>query len=119
MANQKQKHIFILEKFISLKRKLIRQKFFTQKELRANIDFPLNYAGMVRLNVLDGNDSEVEKNESRQLIWVRIILKYYIVLSDAYSHIKNYDTAMKFLDHALKIKINDADIYIARLAKFI
>ena len=69
---------------------------------------------MVRLNVLDGNSSEANKNELKAIdLGDEKNSNVYIVLSEAYSRIKNYDKAISLLDDALNIKIKSADIYIA------
>jgi tetratricopeptide (TPR) repeat protein len=87
-------------------------KAFYRKGIESDIEFPLNYAGMVRLNVLDGNDSEIAKNRNQAIDLGEDNPKVYIVLADAYTHIKYYDTAMQFLNQAIENKLSDPDIYI-------
>jgi tetratricopeptide (TPR) repeat protein len=67
---------------------------------------------MVRLNVLDGNDSEIAKNRNQAIDLGEDNPKVYIVLADAYAHIKYYDTAMQFLNQAIENKLSGPDIYI-------
>ena len=87
-------------------------KIFYTKGIEADNEFPLNYAGMVRLNVLDGNDSEIAKNRNQAIDLGEKNPKVYIVLAGAYAHIKYYDTAMQFLEQAIEKKLTDPDIYI-------
>lgn len=83
------------------------------KGIEANIEFPLNYAGMVRLNVLDGNDAEIAKNRDQAIeLSDSENPKVFIVLAEAYMHIKYYDTAMQFMEKAKENKLTTAEIYI-------
>jgi tetratricopeptide (TPR) repeat protein len=88
-------------------------KIFYNKGIEANNEFPLNYAGLVRLNVLDGNSAEAEKNTVQATELGDENPNVFIVLSEAYSRIKNYDKAMEFLNEAVNYKIRTPDIYIA------
>ncbi len=54
---------FYLGEIYFIEEKVDSAKVFYKKGIEADIDFPLNYAGMVRLNVLEGNDSEIAKNQ--------------------------------------------------------
>ena len=85
-------------------------RIFYTKGIEANGDFALNYAGMVRLNVLDGNDAEANKNELRALDLAddKNSSKVYTVLSEAYSRIKNYDKALDILNQAIE-NIEESD----------
>ena len=58
-------------------------KIFYTKGIEADNEFPLNYAGMVRLNVLDGNDSEIAKNRNQAIDLGEKNPKVYIVLAGA------------------------------------
>jgi tetratricopeptide (TPR) repeat protein len=83
------------------------------KGIEANIEFPLNYAGMVRLNVLDGNDAEIAKNRDQAIeLSDSENPEVFIVLAEAYMHIKYYDTAKQFMDKAIENKLTTAEIYI-------
>ena len=83
------------------------------KGIEADIEFPLNYAGMVRLNVLDGNDAEIAKNRDQAIeLSDSESPKVFVVLAEAYMHIKYYDTAMQFMEKAIENKLNTAEIYI-------
>ena len=103
---------FYLGEIYFIEEKIDSAKIFYKKGMEADIDFPLNYAGMVRLNVLDGNDSEIAKNRNQAIDLDEENPKVYVVLADAYAHIKYYDTAMQFLNQALENKISDPDVYI-------
>jgi tetratricopeptide (TPR) repeat protein len=89
-------------------------KIMYNKGIEANNEFPLNYAGMARLNVLDGNSSDLQKNQTQAIeLGDEKNSKVYTVLSEAYSRIKQYDRALGILDEALKTKLKSADIYIS------
>ena len=105
---------FYLGEIYFIKEDIDSARIFYTKGIEANSDFPLNYAGMVRLNVLDGNSSEANKNELKAIdLGDEKNSKVYIVLSEAYSRIKNYDKAISLLNDALNNEIKSADIYIA------
>lgn len=83
------------------------------KGMESNKDFALNYAGMVRLNVLNGNDSEIAKNRNQAFdLSDEENPKVYIVIAEAFMHIKYFDTAMQIMDKALANKLKTADIFI-------
>jgi len=103
---------FYLGEIYFIEEKIDSAKIFYKKGIEADIDFPLNYAGMVRLNVLDGNDSEIAKNRNQAIDLDEENPRVYVVIADAYAHIKYYDTAMQFLNQALENKISDPDVYI-------
>ena len=88
-------------------------KICYMKGIESNVEFPLNYAGMVRLNVLDGNEAEITKNRNQAIdLGDEENDLVYIVLAKAYLHVKYFDTAKQFLDKAIENKLNTAGIQI-------
>jgi len=105
---------FYLGEIAFIQQKVDSAKIFYNKGIETNNEFPLNYAGLVRLNVLDGNGAEAEKNQNQAIeLGNEKNPKVYIVLSEAYSWIKNYDKALQILTDALNNKLYSPDIYIA------
>lgn len=104
---------FYLGEIYFIQEKVDSAKMFYQKGISANKESALNYAGMVRINVLNGNTSEAEKNENEAIeLSDEKNPEVYIVLSQAYSRIKNYDKAMGLLNDAVKNGLKKSDIYV-------
>ena len=92
-------------------------KQFYQTGISANPDFPLNYAGLVKLNVLNKNTSEAEKYYQQAIDIGEDDPETFVILSEAYSFFKageNFERATKLLDDALKLKPEYTNAFIAR-----
>ena len=89
-------------------------KLFYNKGIESNKKFPLNYAGLVRINIIQGNSAEVEKNQEEAIdLGNEKNPEVYVVLSKAYSKIKENKKAIELLNHALKISTQHANTYLA------
>jgi tetratricopeptide (TPR) repeat protein len=92
-------------------------KIYYEMGIASNPDFPLNYAGLVKLYFLIKNDSEAEKNYQLAIDIGEDDPATYVHLSEAYSFFYkdfNFDKALKITDDALKINPNFVDAYISR-----
>lgn len=89
-------------------------KLFYDKGIESNKKYPLNYAGLVRINIIQGNSAEVEKNQEEAIdLGNEKNPEVYVVLSKAYSKIKENKKAIELLNHGLKISTQHANTYLA------
>jgi len=104
---------FYLGEILLIQEKLDSSKMFFQKGIDSNDEFPLNYAGMVKINIIEGNTSEAEKNQNQAIDLEEKNPKVYIVLSEAYSKIKEFEKAIELLNNGLKFNSQFAPTYLA------
>ena len=105
---------FYLGEIFLQQEKVDSAKLFYEKGIEANKKFPLNYAGLVRLNVLEGNSTQAEKNKEEAIdLGNDKNPEVYVVLSKAYSLIKENKKAIELLNSALKINAQHANTYLA------
>src|SRR4030067_2240338 len=107
---------FYLGEIYFLQDKLDSAKANYFKGIEADRDFPLNYAGLVKIYVAKKNTSLTNKNEEEAIeLGDDKNPQVYIVLSEAYSNqkIKNYTKAIELLNSGLKIRPINAATYIA------
>lgn len=106
---------FYLGQIYFLEDKLDSAKAFYSKGMEADNDNPLNYAGMVKINLAENDQSAVDKNQSEALDIDEKNPAVYIILAEAYSQpkIKNYDKSIELLNNALKVAPKNADVYIS------
>jgi len=89
-------------------------KLFYEKGIEADKKFPLNYVGLVRINVIEGNSTQAEKNQNEAIdLGNEKNPEVYVVLSKAYSRIKEYKKAIELLNNALKISTQHVNTYLA------
>ena len=89
-------------------------KLFYEIGIEANKKFPLNYAGLVRINVIEGNSAQAEKNQEEAIdLGNEKNPEVYVVLSKAYSRIKEYKKAIELLNTPLKTTTQHANTYFA------
>jgi tetratricopeptide (TPR) repeat protein len=91
--------------------------FFYNSGITANHDFPLNYAGLVKLNLLNKNKPEAEKYFQQATEIGEDDPQTYVVLCEAYSFFndgENFDKALTLSDDALRLKPDYVNAYIAR-----
>ena len=92
-------------------------KLFYEMGITANPDFPLNYAGLVKLFLLNKNNAEAEKNYQLATDIGDDDPATFVHLSEAYSFFfsgSNYDKALTLTDEALKIEPDYVDAFISR-----
>ncbi|NWF88593.1 MAG: tetratricopeptide repeat protein [Ignavibacteriaceae bacterium] len=84
------------------------------KGIEANKEFALNYCGLIKLNILDGNTSEIAKNEELALDYSNEKdPEVYLVMAEGYSKIKDYAKAVPLLNRALELNKQYLPAYIA------
>jgi len=107
---------FYLGQIYYMEENLDSAKTFYLQGISSDAEFPLNYAGMVKVNLLKNELSEAESNHAKALDVSdsKEITKTYIILSEAYSNpkVKNYDKALELLNAANNGKEKYADVYI-------
>lgn len=95
--------------------KLDSAKLFFDQGIKLNSSFALNYAGLVKLNLVQNKLTDAESNQSKAIELndekSEIV---YLVLAEAYliPQIKNFDKATEFINDALKINPKYVDGYI-------
>lgn len=96
---------FYLGQIYFLQDKLDSARASYQKGIEADREFPLNYAGLVKIYAAEKNTSLSNKNEEEAIDLGEDNPDVYIALSEAYSNpkIKNYDKAIELLNRGLKI----------------
>ena len=106
---------FYLGQIYFLQEKLDSAKASYLKGIEADKDFPLNYAGLVKIYAAGKNNSLADKNQEEAIDLDDKSPEVYIVLSEAYSNpkVKNYDKAIELLNSGLKINPKFAATYIA------
>jgi tetratricopeptide (TPR) repeat protein len=80
-----------------------------------NSESALNYAGLVKVNLLQNNLSEVEKDQNKAIQFNdEKDALVYLVLSEGYSNpkVKKYDKSIGFINDALKINSKYEEAYI-------
>lgn len=90
-------------------------KTFFLKGINNDKEPALDYAGLVKVNLVQNNTSEADKNQNEAIeINDDNDARVYLVLAEAYSNpqIKDYDKAISFLNKALKIDPKSTDSYI-------
>ena len=87
---------------------------FYQKGILSDKEYPLNYAGLVKVNILNKNSSEADKNREQAIeLGDEKNPDVYIILSEAY----NDNETNELLNTSLKIKPDYIPAYLA-LGKF-
>jgi len=89
-------------------------KAFYSKGIATNEDNPLNYAGMVKVNLAENDKSSADNNQAKALDITEKNPAVYIILAEAYSQsrVKNYDKSIEMLNNALKVDPKNADAYL-------
>jgi tetratricopeptide (TPR) repeat protein len=90
-------------------------KSFFLKGINNDKEPALDYAGLVKVNLVQNNISEANKNQNEAIeINDDKDARVYLVLAEAYSNpqIKDYEKAILFLNKALKIDPKSTDSYI-------
>jgi len=90
-------------------------KSFFLKGINNDKEPALDYAGLVKVNLVQNNTSEADKNQNEAIeINGDNDARVYLVLAEAYSNpkIKDYEKAILFLNKALKIDPKSTDSYI-------
>ncbi len=90
-------------------------KAFFLKGINNDKEPALDYAGLVKVNLVQNNTSEADKNQNEAIeINDDNDARVYLVLAEAYSNlqIKDYEKAISFLNKALKINPKSTDSYI-------
>jgi len=106
---------FYLGEIYFIESKIDSAKQFYEKGVAADIEFALNYAGLVKANLYAKNTSEAEKNYNQAMELGEDNPQVYVVLSEAYSSGyggKNYDKAINLLNEALKINAQYVKAYV-------
>lgn len=83
--------------------------------INQNQESAVNYAGLFNVNIIQNNLTEAEKNKTKALeLNDDKDALVYLVLSQAYSNpqVKQYKTAVEFLNDAIKIDPKYVDAYI-------
>ncbi len=114
-GESKSEAYFYLGEIYFIENKIDSAKQFYDKGITADIEFPLNYAGLVRIYLTQKNSSEAEKNYNQAMEFGEDNPEVYVVLAGAYSSIyggKNYDKAIKLLNEALKINSKYVKAYV-------
>jgi len=88
-------------------------KICFENGIESKNEFPLNYAGLVKINLIDGNLSEAYKNQAIAIdLGNNKNSDVYIALSEAYSKIGYYDKAIDLLNTAQNAELTDKIIYL-------
>ncbi len=106
---------FYLGQIYFLQDKLDSARASYLKGIEADKNFPLNYAGLVKIYVAEKNTAMTNKNEEEAIDLGDDNPEVYIILSEAYSNpkIKNYDKAIELLNTGNQSKSKYAPTYIA------
>ncbi|MGE5810207.1 MAG: tetratricopeptide repeat protein, partial [Ignavibacteria bacterium] len=84
------------------------------KGIQADKEYPLNYAGLAKVSIVQKKTSEANQYQEQAIeMGDESNAEVYVVLADGYSKIKNYDKAIELLNEALKINQKQASAYIA------
>jgi len=84
------------------------------KGIQADKEYPLNYAGLAKVSIVQKKTSEANQYQEQAIeIGDESNAEVYVVLADGYSKIKNYDKAVELLNEALKINQKQSSAYIA------
>jgi tetratricopeptide (TPR) repeat protein len=98
---------FLLEKYDSA-------KINYSKGIDADKEYPLNYAGLAKVNIVEKKTSEANKNQEQAIeLGDETNAQVFVVLADGYSKVKNYDKAIELLNQALKINSKYVPAYNA------
>lgn len=115
-SDKKTEMLFNIGQIYELENKYDSAKDCYLNGITADDEFPLNYAAMVKICLIEKNTSGADKykkqaiesgDEKNSMV--------YVILSNAYSmpEIKDYDQALLWLKNALKINPKNAEAYIA------
>ena len=107
---------FYLGEVYYLENKIDSAKLFYEKGIVADNEQPLNYAGLVKVNLALKKTSDADKNYKQAMELGEDEPAVYVVLSEAYSSSygdKNYDKAIELLNEGLKINPKYSKAYIA------
>lgn len=92
-------------------------KMYFEMGVTMNPDYPLNYAGLVKLDFLTKRDADAEKNYKLAIDIGEDDPATFVELSEAYSFFDkdfDFDKALNLTDEALKLNPNFVEAYISR-----
>lgn len=107
---------FYLGQIYMLQDNLDSAKIYYLDGIKSNSEFPLNYAGLVKVNLIANNLEEAEKNQNQAIEFGNEKNPYvYTALAEAYSNskVKNYDKAIEMINKSLKINPKNINAYVA------
>lgn len=106
---------FYLGQIYFIEGKLDSAKAFYSQGMGADNENPLNYAGMVKINMAENDQAAADKNQNEAIDINEKNPLVYIILAEAYSQpkVKNYDKGIELLNNALKVDPKNADAYLS------
>lgn len=115
-SSSKAEAYFYLGQIYMLQNNLDSAKIYYLNGIKSNSEFPLNYAGLVKVNLAANNLEEAEKNQNQAIEFGNDKNPYvYMALAEAYSNskVKNYDKAIELINKSLKINSKNINAYMA------
>lgn len=114
-SKSKAEAYFYLGQIYFLQGKLDSAKTLYSKGIEADNDYPLNYAGMVKVDFAENNLTEADKIQNEALDIDDKNPSLYIIIAEAYSQpkVKNYDKSLELLNKALKLDSKNKEGYLA------
>src|SRR5574338_846406 len=106
---------FYLGQIYFLDGKLDSAKTFYSNGIQADNENPLNYAGMVKIDLAENNQAAADKNQNEAIDINERMPQVYLTLAEAYSQqkVKNYDKSIELLNNALKADPKYAEAYLS------
>lgn len=106
---------FYLGQIYFLSGKLDSAKTFYSNGIQADNENPLNYAGMVKIDLAENNQAAADKNQNEAIDINERMPQVYLTLAEAYSQqkVKNYDKSIELLNNALKTDPKYADALLS------
>jgi len=95
---------FYLGEVYFLQEKYDSAKINYSKGIEADKEYPLNYAGLAKINIVEKKTSEANKNQEQAIeLGDESNAQVFVVLADGYTKVKNYDKAIELLNEAVKV----------------